>query len=229
MLQFPNGTSKTPKRLPSSVWWMWQIIALVALLVPIQLSATQSAISTGVYGDWLIGYDSATHTVTGYLGSRSASSKDLACAFYFVGNLSKSPARIRVFDPAKPEATQDGTLTTHLPGAITIELKLGPRPCATMPQAIDLSITRSYQWKEVRVTKTPDAPLFDLPDSNSASHRKLGTGDAVGVEESAPGWLKVGYVTKAGGASGWAREENFCPVQNQHKGAAGSVVHSNVQ
>lgn len=199
------------------------MVALMVVVIPMQSSATPSVISTGIYGNWLIGYNPAAHTVTGYFSSGDGSAKDSTCEFYFVGDLVSVRGQIKAFVPDRPESTHSGLLTTHLPGSITIEFEHDL--CRGMAKAIDLSITRFYRWKEVRVTKSPNTQLFDAPDSRNALHRKLGLGDAVGVKESDRGWLRVDNLTSQGGASGWAHEDDFYPVQNQQKTSGGNVAN----
>ena len=196
------------------------MVLALAFVIPLAASATPPpwVIRTGVYENWLIGYNAATDTVTGHFSSGAGSTKDSTCEFYFVGDLVSVRGQIKAFVPDKPKSTYSGRLYTPFPMPTTVEFEEDVCPGMTTPS--NLAMTRFYQWKEVRVAKSPNTRLFESPDPNSLSHRKLGSGDAVGVVESIKGWLKVDYLNSQGGASGWAHEENFYPVHAQQNTAS---------
>ena len=192
-------------------------VFLALYAFPTELLATQSKISRGRYENLLIGYDAATHILTGYYSDVHGAAGAPTCRFYFYGALETPLAHLTAFAPEQADVMIQGSIKTFLPGHIAIGLDTVPASCSQQTafggSTTHFDVTRAAQWREVRMVKSTTALIYSAPDRTAPTlSSALTQGDAVGITESSKGWLKLTNAAGETPVSGWVRETDLYSV-----------------
>jgi len=191
----------------------------LTLLAPIAASA--ATIGTGAYQDGLLlGYDPASHVVTGYFSMEQGLQPSFSCIFFLKGPLAGSGAAIDTYYPETPaEDRIAGRLTIEGPKAVLIRLPREHGGCwnvwhfADKDQPANFTLDKAQPWIAVAVARGPKTYFYDAP--GAATHRKAYVvgGDGLGVRAAQAGWLQVDYVGGARTISGWVKQSDVYPAR----------------
>ena len=183
------------------------------------MAARAGAPASGAYEDGLLlGYDPATHTVTGYFSMEQGLQPSFSCIFFLKGALAGSAAAITTYFPATPkDEVIMGQLLVDGPKAVTIRLPSEHGGCwnvwhfADKDQPASFTLDKATPWTAVAVARNDKAYFYDAP--TSPTHRKayVVKGVGLGVRATQPGWLQVDYIGGAKTISGWIRQSDVYP------------------
>jgi hypothetical protein len=194
------------------------LIALPAALAP-AAAASAPAPATGAYDNGLlIGYDPATHAVTGYFDMEQGGAPGFSCIFYLRGQLASGVAAIDTYFPDTPGADRiRGRLVVQGAGKLRLTLPKEHDGCgnvwhfADADQPADFDLATGRPWTAVRVVKTAKAYFY--PSAGAAAHGRayVVKGNGVGVAAVKPGWIQADFQGDAHATSGWLKESDLYP------------------
>ena len=198
---------------------IFKLLILSSLLLSaMSLSAEAMAANapkSGEYDELMLARNPSTSMISGYFRSETGGG-GFSCIFYLSGKLKSGAAEIETYFPETPNEKISGLLTVNSADSVTLKLKEEHGGCpnvqhfADADQPAKFSMSKVHaNWVEIRVVKAEKSNFFASPKGKKPLKTYLVRGNAVGVVDNQPDWVRVDYPGSSKATSGWIRRADL--------------------
>jgi hypothetical protein len=160
-------------------------------------TAGEEGIVTGVYGRLTLAYDSAKHTLSGYIDlSKKDDEETKPCNLLFVGiHNGELQTNVQFYHNfTDSQSMGSGTLTLNEDETISLKFKNKPEPCGKpLPLTIDTVYKLSVkgEFSVIAVVKKEKQFLYEQPNFDAKLKSYVEKGDPVAVLKNKHNWILV--------------------------------------
>ncbi|CAN5434936.1 hypothetical protein BH10BDE1_BH10BDE1_05460 [soil metagenome] len=189
-------------------------LLLSALSLSVEAMAA-NAPKSGEYDELMLARNPSTSMISGYFRSETGGG-GFSCIFYFSGKLKSGAAEIESYFPETPNETIAGLITVNSAESVAVKLKEEHGGCSNVQHFADADQPAKFSmskvhanWLEIRVVKSEQSNFFASPKGKKPLKAYLVKGNAVGVVENHPDWVKVDYPGTLKTTTGWIRRSDL--------------------
>jgi hypothetical protein len=170
-----------------------------------------NAPKSGVYDDLILARNPSNSDVTGYYRSETGGGQ-FTCKFYFKGKLKSGAAEIESYLPGEPMQKISGLLVVESEKSVTVKHKDEHGGCWNVQHFADTEQPATFSaskiqtsWLEIRVVRAAKSNFYKSPKGKTPLKSYLVEGNAVGVVDNQPDWVKVDDPGEKKTTSGWIK------------------------